>query len=166
MADTEADSGPENSPSSLDEMTHGEMLRIYDDSVRSILFAKQLQWRTVGSALLLYLVMIGLVKFVSSAAGFVALLKIGVILVATGAILIIVIYQFWQATEGKKIAGVTKSMSSFFRDVRAVKSNLEANVHRYMLLAIMLILILFGGFIALDAIGLVPPPAAAKMTIR
>ena len=166
MADTEAESGPENTPSSLDEMTHGELLRIYDDSVRSILFAKQLQWRTVGATLTLYLVMIGLVKFVSSAAALVALVKIGVILAATGAILIIIIYQFWQSTEGRKIIGVTKNMSTAFRSIRAVKSNLEANVHRYLLLAIMLILVLFGGFLSLEAIGLVPPPAAANIMIK
>ena len=110
--------------------------------------------------------MIGLVKFVSSAAALVALVKIGVILAATGAILIIIIYQFWQSTEGRKIIGVTKNMSTAFRSIRAVKSNLEANVHRYLLLAMMLILVLFGGFLALEAIGLVPPPAAANIMIK
>ena len=74
----------------------------------------------------------------------------------------LVVYQFWQHTESKKIAGVTARFSNVFRQVRSVKSDLEANLHRYLLLLIMFALILLGGYVAIEAIDLVLPPGVVR----
>lgn len=169
MADVDGDDGegteeePEEIiPSSVDELTHAELRSIYDDSVSSILFAKGQQWRTVGSTLVLFLVLVGLVRFVSVSEYFIAVIKVVIILSGTGALFMIVIYQFWQHTESKKIAGVTPYFSSVFRKVRSVKSDVEANIHRYVLLLIMFVLIVLGGYVAIQAIDLVLPPGVIR----
>ena len=169
MADVDGDGGAgagreseEIIPSSVDELTHAELRSVYDDSVRSILFAKGQQWRTVGATLVLFLALVALVRFVSVSEQFVDLIKVVIILSGTGALFVIVIYQFWQHTEAKKIGGVTSYFSNVFRKVRGLKSELEANVHRYVLLLVMFTLIVLGGYIAITAINLVLPPGVVR----
>jgi hypothetical protein len=95
-------------PSELDEMTHRELGYIYDDSTRTTLFTKGIQWRTVGSTLIIFVVMVGLAKFLSSTPDFVRVLKFTIILTSMGAIFMLIIFQFWQHAEGQKIRAVEK----------------------------------------------------------
>ncbi len=139
-------------PSPLDEKTHRELGHIYDDSTRTTLFTKGIQWRTVGSTLIIFVVMIGLAKYVSQAEDFIRILKIAIILTTMGAIFMLVIFQFWQHAEGQKIRAVEKNYSSLFREIRKKKSRLEANIHRYILLTFMILVLLAGAFVAISAI--------------
>ena len=53
--DTEEDQEPfENQPSDLDEMTHAELRLMYDKASDAVLFAKRIQWLTVGGAVFVY----------------------------------------------------------------------------------------------------------------
>jgi len=139
-------------PSELDEMTHRELGLIYNDSTRTTLFTKGIQWRTVGSTLIIFIAMVGLAKFVSSAADFVRILKVAIILSSMGAIFMLVIFQFWKHAEGQKIRAVERQYSSLFRGIRMKKSRLEANIHRYLLLTFMILVLLAGAFVAITAI--------------
>ena len=59
----------------------------------------------------------------------------------------LIIYQFWQHTEHEKQAGIARDFSNVFREIRALKSRVEANVHRYTLLMFMIIIEGIGAFI-------------------
>ncbi len=136
-------------PSELDEMTHREVGLIYDDATRTILFAKGIQWKAVASSLLMFLVMIALVKYVSNAEAYVKTLKLAVIFTSMAAILLLMIFQFWQHTESQKIISIEALLSSAFREIRKKKSILEASIHRYIILAFMVGTILLGGYITI-----------------
>jgi hypothetical protein len=64
--EAEAEVEPEEIvPTSLDEQTHSELLNLIDESSRTIRFAKAQQWRTVGSTLVVFLVLVAMARFVS-----------------------------------------------------------------------------------------------------
>ena len=123
----------ENIPSELDELTHREVSLIYDDATRTILFAKGIQWKAVASSLLMFLVVIGLVKYISHAVDYVNIMRISVIFTSMAAILLLIIFQFWQHTEAQKLSAIEKLFSSAFRDIRKKKSILESSIHRYII---------------------------------
>lgn len=54
------------------------------------------------------------------------------------------LYQTWQNTERHKLREIGMHLSSYTQSVRAIKSSREANVHRYTLLAFMIITALMG----------------------
>ena len=54
MADDREGSGGDISASELDELTHAELLMLYQDSAVSVRFARERQWKLVGAALLLF----------------------------------------------------------------------------------------------------------------
>ena len=57
LADTEAE-GPELIASAVDELTHAELLCLYQDSEENIRFSKLLQWRTTGGTLAIYVLFV------------------------------------------------------------------------------------------------------------
>ena len=162
MADTESEEEVEERevvPSELDETSHAEATLLFQDSAKSILFAKAQQWKTVGSTLLVFLVLVGLAKFISADNDYVRILKVIVIISGMGAIFILGIYQFWQHAEIKKMAFVANDFSNVFREIRRTKSMLEANTHRYILLAIMIGVVIGAGFVAIAALSKIAPLA-------
>lgn len=148
----ERDEVEEIEPSALDEATHRELGYLYDDSTRTILFAKGMQWKTVGATLIIFLLLIVLTKFISRADDFVRILKIVIIVSSMGAIFMLLLFQLWQHSEAKKIIAVEKNFSSLFRSIRKKKSKLEANIHRYILLTFMVVVICAGAFVTILSI--------------
>jgi hypothetical protein len=61
-------------------------------------------------------------------------------------------YQTWQHTEQTKLDVIGKQFSSLFRQVRGIKSKLEANLHRYMILLFMISVIGLGAVVAFTTI--------------
>ena len=123
--------------SELDERTHAEALMLYHECAESVRFGKSQQWTTLGSTLVLFVVL-GLIGEHAPKAEF--LFKLVVVLsIATsiGSIYSLVIYQFWQNTEREKISSIAAKFSNFTRSVRGYTSPREANVHRYILLSFM-----------------------------
>lgn len=154
---TDDDQLMETEPSELDEMTHREAGLIYNDSTRTILFARGIQWKAVASTLLIYLVMIGMVKYVSQADDYVKILKIALIVTAMTAIFLLIAFQYWQHTESQKIIAIEAAYSNVFRAVRNKKSLLEANVLRYIILAVMILTVVVGGYIAIVTLDQLVP---------
>lgn len=139
----------ETEPSELDEMTHREAGLVYEDSTRTILFAKGIQWKTVASSLLIYLVAIGLVKYVSQSEDYLKIMKIVMIGTAMAAIFLLFAFQYWQHIELQKINAIEAVYSNIFSAIRNRKSQMEANVLRYMILSVMILAVLLGGWVAL-----------------
>jgi len=148
---TEASDGDarifENRPSSLDELTHAEMLALYRESTDTLRFVKHLQWWTIGSTLLTFGALIGIARMVDGNREFVDTLMWIVILLSMTVIFTLAIYQFWQHTESVKIEEISRHMSTLFVRVRRLKSAKEANIHRYLLLAFMSFAIVLGAIV-------------------
>ena len=143
-------------PTSLDEQTHAELLNLIEESSGNILFAKAQQWSTVGSTLAVFLVLVGMARFVSSNPKFVQVLEITVFLATPAALFILIIYQFWQQTELAKLQTAGTHFSSLYRKIRGIKSGREANLHRYILLIFMTGVIVLGAVVTLLGLASLP----------
>ena len=64
MADEREGSGGDISASKLDELTHAELLMLYQDSTVSVRFARERQWKLAGAALLLFTAMVAIPELV------------------------------------------------------------------------------------------------------
>jgi len=124
------------------------MLALYEESSRTIRFAKHLQWWTIGSTLLVYGAFLAIAKFVSADVAYANKLTAMIIVLTTAVIATLIIYQFWQHTEALKIEKISKGFSSAFRMVRLTKSKLEANIHRYILLLFMILTVIMGSIVS------------------
>jgi len=133
---------------SLDELTHAEMLVLYEEANRNVLYAKTAQWKTVAATLIGMGALIFLAKFVSGDPGFAKLLVWAVILLAMGTLFVISLFQFWQHNEQKKMRAISGQLSNLFRGVRHLKSDKEGNVHRYVLLIFLYGAVIFGAVIS------------------
>lgn len=142
-------------PSSLDELTHAELRVLYDESSDAVLFAKAQQWRTVGSTLVLYAVLIALAQFVVRDPALLRGLQAIVIIASPAAVVILIFYQSWQYAEQRKLEAIADDFSNFFREVRGIKSRLEANIHRYVLLLFMVIIVALGAVVTFSTLLLV-----------
>lgn len=132
-------------PSRLDDNTHAELRLIFEDSSRAILFAKGMQWKTVGATLAIFAGLIAIffaivsqAKFVSSKSDFLNGLELIIFLTAAVAVLALIIFQVWQHTEARKIRELGTYFSSAFIDIRDSKSDLTADISRYVLLLFMI----------------------------
>ncbi len=127
--------------SELDDVTHAEYRLLYDAAARNVLFAKHQQWRVVQyfTLLALALVAIGIAtpfaadvaRFVAGFLGFVGLASLGVI----------VMLQSWQGNEHAKMAYLANDFSNFARSALRRKPKLSGDIHRYLMLLVMLLYI-------------------------
>ena len=161
MADRRTDETEDGAPqlvaSDLDEMTHRELGLIYADSTRTILFSKSIQWKSVASTLILFAALIALAKYVSHGAQFVMVLKISAISLAMAAIFMVVLFQFWQHSEGRKLTNIESAYSNLFRRIRKLRSKREADIHRYLILLFMAATIIIGCGITLMSLDAIAP---------
>lgn len=132
----------------LDDRAHAELGWLYAQSWHAVLFAKAQQWKTLGASLIVYVALVFIAKFVGPEPKFVDNLVLAVILVCTGSIFVVVIYQFWQHDELKKLDTIAKRVSPAFRDIRRLKSRTESNIFRYILLTFIIAVLVFGAIIA------------------
>lgn len=139
--------------SELDEKTHAEVQLLYRDSSETVLFAKGMQWKTVGSTLVVFVILIAIAKFISRDPTLITFLKGAMILSTIGAIYMLFIYQFWQHDELKKLKTAGDHFSNLFKKLRDIKSRKESNVHRYTLLTFMIFILLLGGFITYQSLA-------------
>ncbi len=156
-SDDREDGEPELVTSELDEMTHRELGLIYADSTRTILFSKSMQWKAVASTLLVFGTIILLAKFITHGAQFMMVLKISSIVIAMAATFMVVLFQFWQHTEGRKLITIESAYSNLFRRICKLKSAREANLHRYLILLFMVGTIMIGCGITLMSLAAIAP---------
>ena len=135
-------------PTAVDEQTHAELCLLYKESTDTVRFAKHLQWWTLGSTLLAFGGIILLGKYVGANISYANQLTGAVILVTMGVIFTLVVYQFWQHNELRKIQFVSMHMSNLFGRIRRIKSRREANIQRYLLLTFMIGTIIMGAIVA------------------
>lgn len=135
-------------PSSLDEMTHAEALALYRDAKANIRFSKGLQWRTVGGTIALFTLLVASVYFVRGDPMYARVVAFLTIVLSCGAIYSLSIHQSWQKTERLKVRKVVENLSNLSQEVFALKSRIEANIHRYILLAFMVVLIVMMNYVA------------------
>jgi hypothetical protein len=134
-------------PSELDELTHAELRLLYQGCQDNIRFAKSIQWRTVGSTLIVFVLMVAACHFLNKDEFFVKTITGLSFAFSAGAIYALSIYQSWQATEREKVRTILKRFSSAAREVHRIKSQIEANIHRYILFAFMAIAILIANYL-------------------
>jgi len=133
-----------NEPSSLDSMTHQELRLMHQEAAAALLFAKNIQWRSVGAALVVFAVTIAIADFTAADKHFRDLLTMLSIVLACGVIFVLMMYQFWQLNEMNKMDEIEKHFSSLFRRVSRIKSRREGNIHRYTLLLFMTVVVILG----------------------
>lgn len=135
-------------PSELDEFTHAEMLSLYRESTRTILFAKTRQWRTLGAAFIAQVAIVTVGHLIDLQPYMHRTLIILSFMISAMSISIIVIYQIWQHTEMLKLRKISGYLSGHFGMIRGIKSRVEANIHRYILLFVMVASIAIANIIA------------------
>ena len=133
--------------SDLDDKTHAEMLMMYTECAHSVRFAKSQQWTTTAGALSLF-VILGILGQFGPHYGFMIQAIIIVSMVVSGGTLYsLAIYQFWQQAERAKLNMIAERFSNVLRDVRGVLTRREANIHRYILLFFMIVVILVANWL-------------------
>lgn len=134
-------------PSTLDNHTHAELRLLYRESTETLRFVKNHQWKTVGATLLVFFALIFVAGFVDADAQLARKFMGITITITCAAIFMLVLYQFWTHNEQAKINHMQPHMSSLFAEVRALKSKREGNIHRYLLLSFMVIVIILGALV-------------------
>ena len=134
-------------PSTLDNHTHAELRLLYDESTETLRFVKNHQWKTVGATLLIFLALIFVAGFVDADAQLARKFMGITITISCAAIFMLVLYQFWTHNEQTKINHMQPHMSSLFANIRGLKSKREGNIHRYLILSFMIIVIILGALV-------------------
>jgi|GEM_PF-267704 len=151
------DDGPveepfENNPSDLDETTHKELRMMHSEATAAILFAKNIQWRSVGAALLVFGACIAIAISTPADKSFANLLAALTILLACGVIFVLLMYQFWQFNEIARVQRIDQHFSTLYAKIGNIKSRREGNAHRYTLLVFMVAVVIMGAVVANIAI--------------
>lgn len=133
--------------SALEEATHAEMRLLYGEASKAILFAKDQQRKTVGFTILIYMLLIAVAEIAPSHVGFVKVLAFLSFLVSPVAISMLVIFQFRQLTESEKRRAIGSHFSSIFQEIQDMQSRTEANIHRHILLGVMIAVVALGNAI-------------------
>lgn len=127
--------------SELDDATHAEFRLLYDAAARNVLFAKRQQWQVVQyfTLIALALVAIGIAApFAPDVARFVAgFLSV----VGLGSLGVIAMLQSWQGNEHAKMTYLANDFSNFARTALRRKPKLSGDIHRYLMLLMMLLYI-------------------------
>ncbi|MBT6095924.1 MAG: hypothetical protein HOH04_13655 [Rhodospirillaceae bacterium] len=147
-----ADPIAENEPSSLDELTHSELLVMHQTSSSAILFSKMVQWLCIGMCLALFCVAVFISKIAGTHGSLNNLVLVTNILLACAAIFLIFMYQMWQFNEIRRIRKIEKCFSTLCRKIHQSESHGERSIERYTLLVFMILLVLSGAAVSIMTI--------------
>lgn len=148
MPDSESE-GPELKASEADDLTHAELLCLYQDSEENIRFSKLIQWRTTGGTVAVFILFAIMAQYYRWSGDMVKILTILTYVVGATSLYMLVIFQSWQGTEREKIQLIISNLSNLAQNVYKIKSKREADVERYILLGFMYCAVLLGGFLTL-----------------
>ena len=138
MADDREGSGGDISASELDELTHAELLMLYQDSAVSVRFARERQWKLVGAALLLFTAIVAIPELVDiSPFGAKGLVLAG-FLIGASAIYVLVVYQVWQNAELRRMQTIGGRFSNIFAQLGGHNAAREGTLHGYIILFFMI----------------------------
>ncbi len=148
MADDREGSGSNINASELDELTHAELLMLYQDSTVSLRFARERQWKLVGAALLLFAAIVAIPELVDiSTLGAKGLVLAG-ILIGASAIYVLVVYQVWQNAELRRMQTIGGRFSGIFAQLGGHNAAREGKLHGYIILFFMIAAIGLGNALA------------------
>lgn len=137
-----------NEPSSLDPSTHRELRLMHQEASAAVLFAKSIQWSSVGAALLVDGAIVAIAVLTGAGKVFSDILVISSVLLAAGAVFVLLMYQFWQINEINRMNEIEKHFSTLYGRIARLKSRREGNVHRYTLLFFMMVMVIIGTVVA------------------
>ncbi len=129
--------GPAMAPSDLDENSHAEMRLLYRDASQAMRFAKDRQWKLVGTALLVFLGIMAIPEFLEIAPLMAKGLVLASFLVSAATIYVLVIYQIGQNGELGRLHAVGERFSSLFRNLAGVTAKRESKLHGHIILFFM-----------------------------
>ena len=155
--DPSDDDGDVLSPSALDPQTHAEIQLLYRESTETRRFVKGHQWKTVGATLLTYLGIVFIAGFINAGPALTQKFMGISIILCCAVIFTLIIYQFWMHNEITKIDRMETFFSSYFKQIRAIKSRSEGNWHRYLLLSFMCFVAILGATVVFLALGKIAP---------
>jgi hypothetical protein len=145
--DDDADDTFEVKPSELDELTHAEMQVLYGTSEENIRFAKGIQWCTVVWTFAVFVLLVLACYFLNRDELFVKTAIVVSFAFSAGAIYALSIFQSWQGTEREKIRVIIGRFSNVATEIHRIKSQMEANIHRYILFTFMVISMLIANYL-------------------
>jgi len=143
-AKTGDDDGREpNRPSELDEMTHAEMRSIYEDATRNLLFAKQRQWRVVEYFTLTALALTAMGGTIPFAPGLAHVVAYILLVAGLLTIITLLFLQSWQYREQGKLRDIGREgFSSLSARLLGVDGSVGRELHRYIILGVMVLFVL------------------------
>ena len=148
MADDREESGGDIGASELDELTHAELLMLYQDSTVSVRFARERQWKLVGAALLLDTAVVAIPQLVDVSTFAAKLLVLASFLIGASVIYILIVYQVWQNAELRRMQTIGSRFSSVFAELGGRNAAREGKLHGYILLFFMIAAIGLGNALA------------------
>ena len=138
MADEREGSGGDISASELDELTHAELLMLYQDSTVSVRFARERQWKLVGAALLLFAAIVAIPEMLDISPFGAKGLALAGFLIGASAIYVLVVYQVWQNAELRRMATIGGRFSKTFAELGGHNAAREGTLHGYIILFFMI----------------------------
>ncbi len=149
MADeNQGESGPDITPSELDESTHAELRVLYQDSGVSVRFARERQWKLVGGTLLSFAATVAVPELVEVSSFAAKGLVLASFLIGAGAIYLLIVYQVWQNTELRRMQEIGARFSNIFAQLGGADAAREGRLHGYIVLFFMIALIALGNALA------------------
>ena len=145
--DNDAEEKFEVTPSELDELTHAELQVLYGSTQENIRFAKGIQWCTVVWTFAVFVLLVLSCYFLNRDEFFVKTAIAVSFAFSAGAIYALCIFQSWQGTEREKVRVIIGHFSNLATEIHRVKSRIEANVHRYILFAFMVVSMLIANYL-------------------
>ncbi len=148
MADDREGSGGNISASELDELTHAELLMLYQDSAVSVRFARERQWKLVGAALLLFAAIVAIPELVDISTFAAKGLVLAGFLIGASAIYVLIVYQVWQNAELRHMQTIGGRFSNIFAQLGGHNAAREGKLHGYIILFFMIAAIGLGNALA------------------
>lgn len=132
-----ADAG---APARLDDRDHAEIMALYAEAGANVRFAKALQWRMLVYFTVLCAAVVGVGVYLRwGDAGLIAMLFYATWVFSFAAALALVLLQVWQGAEHRKMDFLVQYFGDPARAALRRKSRRAGDVHRYLMLALMLL---------------------------
>jgi hypothetical protein len=144
----QGESTPGITASELDEKTHAELQVLYQDSGKSVRFARDRQWKLVSGTLFLFAATVAVPELVDISTFATKGLVLASFLIDAGALYLLIVYQVWQNTELRRMREIGARFSSIFTELGGAEAAREGRLHGYIVLFFMIALIALGNALA------------------
>jgi len=141
-AATEAPEAEPDHPSELDDLTHAEYRLLYDEASQNIRFSKRQQWRVVEYFTLLSFALVAICGLTTVAKDVTHFIAYFLLFAGVASIIVLGMLQMWQYDEARKLDKLAEGFSSYARIALRIKGKVGADINRYAILFILLLLIM------------------------